>query len=294
MRSTSLHGIAYMIAAMLFFSLMNSAIRFSAEHLPSAMLVFSRNFAAVVVLGLWLKWRHRETPMPGSAHLKRHATRALLGVISMEMWFYVLMRLPMNEATALSFTAPLFASVIAIFALREKVDYKRIAALLLGFSGMLLVLRPGHLPETGLALMALCSAFMMAIGGTLIKSLTSHEHPDSIVFMQAAMMLPMAIPMALWHWQPLSATGFFWAGMVSLCSVSGHICLTRAFHRAEMTLLMPFDYTRLIFTSIFAWWWFAETLDAATAMGAGLILCGSLASVWLAKRKANWDVIARR
>lgn len=150
---------------------------------------------------------------------------------------------------------------------------------------MLVILRPTHLPDTPLALMALSSAFMMAIGGTLIKSLTRSEHPDSIVFMQAAIMTPLAVPMAALHGHWPSWEGLGWAAAVACFSVGGHIFLTRAMRRAEMVILMPFDYTRLIFTSIFAWWWFQESLTLATALGACLILCGSLWSVWLEKRR---------
>jgi drug/metabolite transporter (DMT)-like permease len=285
MRPSSLPAIVTMIFAMMLFALMNSCIRFSAPHIGSAELVFFRNFFAVMGLGVWLTLRHREEKLPSTKRFKSHFFRASLGIISMEMWFYVVARMPLNEATALSFTAPLFASIIAMIAFKESLNFKRIAALGLGFSGMLVILQPNHLPDTTLALMALSSAFMMAIGGTLIKSLTRHEHPDSIVFMQAAIMTPLAVPMAALHGDWPSWEGLSWAVGVACFSVGGHLFLTRAMRSAEMVVLMPFDYTRLIFTSIFAWWWFNETLNLMTALGACLILGGSLWSVWLEKRQ---------
>lgn len=119
MQSSSLPAIAIMVFAMMLFALMNSCIRFSAPHIGSAELVFFRNFFAVTGLGLWLTFRHRDEPLPSTKRLKSHLSRAVLGIISMEMWFYVVARMPLNEATALSFTAPLFASIIAIIAFKE-------------------------------------------------------------------------------------------------------------------------------------------------------------------------------
>jgi drug/metabolite transporter (DMT)-like permease len=273
-----LHGIAYMILAMALFSLMNSCLRFSSAEMPSAQMVLLRNAFAVVMLFCWSFPRHGRIIFT-TQRWRGHGTRALIGIVSMEIWFYTIGVMPLNEATALSFTAPIFATMLAILLLKEKATPARWTAILVGFAGMLVILRPGAALYTLPALLVLCSAMMMAFGGTLIKTLTKAEHPDKIVFLQALVMTPLAIPAALYHWQALSLQGIGWAVLVAFFSLTAHLSLTRAFALSEMVLLMPFEFVRLLLTALLAWAWFGETLDGYTALGALLIVAGS---VWSA------------
>lgn len=277
------HGIAYMILAMLLFSLMNTSLRATSAEIPSAQIVFLRNALAVLMLLAWNLRPRENRPALASLfttqHWGSHLTRAAIGIISMEIWFYAVGVLPLNGATALSFTAPIFATIFAIVLLKEMATPARWAAILIGFMGMLVILRPSGEIYTLPALLVLCSAMMMAFGGTLIKTLTRAEHPDKIVFLQALIMTPLAMPAALYYWQPLSLTDLGLAVLVAFFSLSAHLCLTRAFALSEMVLLMPFEFVRLLMTALLAWWWFGETLDIYTALGALLIVLGS---VWSA------------
>lgn len=273
-----------MILAMLLFSLMNTSLRYASTEVATTQMVFLRNALAVLMLLAWNLRPRTNRPALGSlfitAHWRSHFTRAAIGITSMEIWFYAVAVLPLNVATALSFTAPIFATIFAIVLLKEIATPARWAAILVGFMGMLVILRPSSDIYTLPALLVLCSAMMMAFGGTLIKTLTRAEHPDKIVFFQALLMTPLALPAALYvGWQPLSLTGLGLAALVAFFSLSAHLCLTRAFALSEMVLLMPFEFVRLLMTAVLAWWWFGETLDIYTALGALLIVLGS---VWSA------------
>jgi drug/metabolite transporter (DMT)-like permease len=264
----SLHGIAYMLAAMFTFSLMNNCIRFASAEMPVTQLAFFRNLFALMLTALWIALTHRPAIFR-TDRLKSHLLRAALGITSIEIWFHAVTVMPLNQATALSFMAPVFTVLFAILFLKEKSTLARWGAVVLGFIGMLVILRPGSEAMS-------TAAMLVLVSGILIKTMTRSEHPDLIIFFQALLMTPLALPLALLDWQPLTLAGFAWAMAVAACSAGSHAFLTRAFVRSDMILLMPFDFSRLIFTAALAWLWFGETLDLWTVAGAAFIIAGSV------------------
>ena len=286
--SPSLHAIAFMLLGMLCFSAMNTAIRYMAGSMPSFQLVFLRNvFSLLIIIG-WQMARIRAIPRFTTQRLFSHFWRATAGICAMEAWFYSLTLLPLTLATALSFTTPIFSTIIAICLLGEKAGLRRWSAIMVGFVGMLIILRPGTDAMSTDALFVIFSSIMMGIAGTLVKSLTRTEPPETIVFFMALFMVPWsALPVFLpwgsgWH----DVTGFQLeiVFIIALLSTIAHLFLARAMMRADLVMLMPFDFTRLIFTAVFAWFLFDETLDGPTFLGA-LLIVGS--TVYIAHREAR-------
>ncbi len=273
--SPSLHGIAYMLAAMFTFSLMNNFIRFASEEMQTAQIALFRNLFSLMLMAAWIFATHRPMVLR-TDRLKSHLLRAVIGIISIEIWFHSVAVMPLNEATALSFTAPVFTTLFAIVFLKERSTFARWAAVILGFAGTLIILRPGGDALNSAAMLVLVSSGLMAVGGILIKTMTRSEHPDLIIFFQALFMTPLSLLPAIYYWQPLTFSGLGWSLAVAACSAGSHALLTRAYIRSEMVLLMPFDFSRLIFTAMLAWLWFGETLDLWTVGGAALIIAGSV------------------
>lgn len=286
--SPTVRGILYMTAAMLCFSVMNNCVRQATLEMHSTQVTLLRSVLMTGFMACWILYWHGNA-LFRTNRIKRHAFRAFLGILATEMWFYSLGEMPINEATALSFTSPVFATLFAILFLKERSTWPRWGAVLTGFAGTWVILRPDSDAFSEVAMMVLASAALLAMLAILIKTLTRTDHPDTIIFYQALLMTPLAVPFAMPYWQPVGAAGLGWVLAVTLSSIAAHLFLVRAYALAEMTLLMPLDFTRLIFTATLAWFWFGEVLDSWTVLGAFIIIAGS---VWGAA-EGNEDVRRR-
>lgn len=278
-----LRGIALMTAAMLCFAAMNVGVRHVATHgMHSTQMVFLRNVLSWLLISAWIAARH-DGRMLRTARLNGHLWRAGLGCLAMEAWFYSLSVLPLTLATALSFTTPVFATLFAMWLLKEKAGWRRWCAIAVSFAGVLLILRPDAASFNADALWVLLSSGLMAIAGVIVKSLTRTEPPETIVFYMAAFMTPLSLVPALAHWQPVLPAQ--WAGLaaVALFSTSAHLLISRAYAHAEMVVLLPLDFTRLLFTGFLAWIFFNETLDGMTLAGASVIMASA---VYIVHREA--------
>lgn len=281
--SHTLRGIGLMIAAMACFAAMNVAVRWVAETMHPMQMVVLRNLIGLILIVVWIFMRygpaHFRTTRPGS-----HFSRAFLGFLAMETWFYSLSILPLTLATALSFTTPIFSTIFAIWLLGEKAGVRRWCAIIVGFIGVLVILRPDAGGLDMRAGLVLISSAIMGLAGTIIKSLTRTEPPETIVFYMALYMTPLSLPPALFHWQPVAAPEWAGLALIAFFSTAAHLLLARAYTHTEMVVLMPFDFTRLLFTALLAYLFFNETIDSPTLLGA-LIIAGS--TVYIARREAQ-------
>lgn len=274
--SPTLRGMLMMTIAMMFFSLMNNFVRQASLEMHSTQIALFRNVFTMLLMTSYLLIKNKQWNFAKTKKMRGHVLRATLGIFAVESWFYGLSQMPLNEATALSFTAPVFVTLFAIVLLKEKANLARWGAILLGFAGAMIILKPEPGSFNTVALVVLGSAALMAAGTILIKTMTKTENPDVIVFYQGALMTPLSIPFAVAFWQPIGMEAVFWAFMVALCSTVAHLFMTRAFALGEMVVLAPFDFTRLIFTAVLAYFWFGETLDIWTAVGGACIVFGSV------------------
>ena len=261
-----------MLVSMFFFSAMNNIIRLAAEDLHTMQLVFLRNFFSVIIFLPWLI--ASGIGILKTNRLKGHFWRAGIGIISMEMWFYCLAHMNLAQATALNFTSALFVIVIAVTFLKEKASIAQIIGVALGFTGTLIILQPGTTGWNHMALMVLASSAIMAVASVLVKTLTNTEKSSVIVFYMAMFMTPLSFPLAYTHWQSVAPYPLFLAFLIALTSTIAHTCLTRAYSHAPLTVLMPMDFLRLLFTGTMAYFLFDQQISLATIIGALFIIGG--------------------
>lgn len=280
-----LQAIAFMLTGMACFSTMNIVIRMVSADMHFTQMVFLRNVFALAAIVAWCAIKTRGRPTFATSRLKSHFWRASIGVVSMEMWFYSITTMPVTLATAISFITPIFSTLFAMLFLGEKTGPRRMAAIGTGFIGMLIILRPDHagLVHAGVWVV-LASALLMAVVGVMVKSLTRTETPETIVFYMALFMVPWSLPPALMHWESVSLHALGLVVLVAVVSTAAHLLLTRAMQKADMAVLMPFDFTRLVFTAALAYVFFGETLDRYTVLGAAII---TASSVYIAHREAR-------
>jgi drug/metabolite transporter (DMT)-like permease len=243
-------------------------------------VVFLRNLFAVLMLLPLLAWRGWS--LTRSRQPQLYLLRVGISLFSMLAWFYAISLIPLGEVTAISFLAPLFGTLGAIFLLGEQVRLRRWSALFVGFIGAMVILRPvGSALGVG-QLCAVLSAMAMGVTVVLIKQLTTVDDPDKIVFLTNVYLAPLSLVPALfvWRWPSIEVLPPL-LGM-GICAVLGHVALTRGYAATEASLAMTFEFSRLPFVVVIAYFAFGETIDALTWIGA-LIIFGS--AVYITRRE---------
>ena len=282
-RADPVAAVLWVTAAMLLFGGLAAFARASMNQgLHPFVVVFLRNLCAVAMLLPLLAWRGRS--LVRSPQIGLYGIRILISFSSMLAWFYALSLIPIGEVTAISFLAPLFGTLGAIALLGEIVRLRRWLALIVGFAGAMIILRPGASP-LGLGQMcAVLSAILTGLTAVLIKQLTSRDDPDKIVFLTNLGLLPLSLVPALllWTW-PTAAVLPSLAGM-GLCAVLGHIALVRGYAKTDASLAQTFEFSRLPFTVAIGYAAFGETIDLWTWIGA-FIIFGS--AVYVTRREAQ-------
>jgi drug/metabolite transporter (DMT)-like permease len=262
-----------MIGAMTCFATMGIFIKLAAEQLHALEVVFFRNFLAVLMMVPWLIRQG-----PGVMKTRRiglYATRSFFNIIGMTAGFMALTLIPLAEATALSFTAPLFATIAAALFLGEIVRIRRITALAIGFIGMLIVIRPGVEAISPGALLALLNSVTIAVTIIIVKKLTDTEQPATIVTYMVLLQTPMSLIPAVFFWQWPEPLIWLWLIGLAGAGTLGHLMYTRAIQLAEVTQIQPLDFIRLPIIALLAYVIFAEVPTIWTWLGGAVIFAST-------------------
>jgi drug/metabolite transporter (DMT)-like permease len=268
-------AVMYMLLSTLGFSAMSVGVRLVAPMLHPTLIVALRNLVTILILLPWAL-RNRGAAIR-TQRLGRHFWRGVIGSVGMITWTYCLTILPLAHATALSFTAPLFVSLFAIIFMGEKATRARWAALTAGFLGTLIIIRPDPQDFEWSSLLVIFATSAWGVTALFVKSLSRTEPPLRMVFYMNVFMFLMALPFGLYHWR--MPTPYAWAvlAFIACCSIVMHFSMAKAYSLAPVTTLMPLDFTRLIYTTIFAYVIFGETSDFVTWMGAAIIVASAVA-----------------
>ncbi len=184
----------------------------------------------------------------------------------------------------LSFLAPIFATVGAALFLGEDVRLRRWSAVFIGFAGAMLVLRPGaEIIQRG-SILALVNCVGMAANKLVLKSLTRTESPEAIITYMVLLLTPLTLVPALFVWQIPTWEMLGWLTLLAGCGTAGHWCITKANGYADMTVVMPFDFTRLPISALLAFLIFAEVPTIWTWIGGAVIFASTF---YIARREAQ-------
>lgn len=285
-------GIGLMLLATVCFSTMHTCIRMAAADpgnpIDPLELAFFRNFFGVVTL---LPVLFRAGPsILRTNRLGLHFCRSVIQSAGMICFFFGITMIPLAEVTALSFSAPLFATALAIVVLGERVRIRRLTALVLGFSGVIVVLRPGFDAVSLGALCILGASATWAVAMTIIKSLATTESSVTSTLYAGLFMAPITLVPALFVWTTPTLEQFGWLLAVGAAGSVGHVLFAQAFKLAEMSAVLPLDFLRLVWASVAGYALFAETPSAFTWLGGLLIFA---AATYIALREAQLARIAR-
>ncbi len=275
-----------MLGSTLAFGMMALAIRYATAYVPTPEVAFFRNaFGLLALLPMLLR--------PGRAPLKtqqlpRYLLRSAIGLASMLCGFWALGHLPMAQAVSLSYSTPLFVTIAAVLWLGETVRARRWAAVVIGFIGVLVIVRPGASGFTPGSLVAVAAAVLSSLVAIQIKQLTRVDSADTVVFYTYVFWVPLSLVPALFVWVWPSGIAWLWLVATGVMGTLGQLLWTRALRLGEVSALTPISFMQLPLVSVFAWLLFGEALDRWTVVGA-LIILGS--NAYIAHREA---VLSRR
>jgi drug/metabolite transporter (DMT)-like permease len=224
-------------------------------------------------------------------HLSKHVWRGVLGSVSVFCAYIGIGKLALANYTALSFTKPLFAVILAFFILHEQVRWRRWAATLIGFLGVLVMIRPGADTFSPWAFLALGDAFSIALLITIVKRLPETETELVMMFYYGVIAILISLPFALlfWRWP----TGFEWlllVGIGLIGALSQYLWIL-AFRAGEASAVAPFDYLRLLFAGLIGIALFNEYPDLWTVGGAAVVVAST---VYIAQREARLKQTGRK
>ncbi len=270
-----------MIVSCIAFASMWVMIRYASRQVHAFEIVFFRYFIGMLVLLPML------LTTPGLLRLDRfrtHLRRATSGIIATMGTFYAVAHAPLATALSINYTAPLFATVGAVLLLGERIRARRVAALLVGFIGMLIVVRPGALPMSPGVIAAMVSAVATAFSIIAIRELVAVDDSRAVAAWTFILTTIPSLFVAsfVWTWPPRDVWPLL--GMIGTAAAIGQLSLSRAFALAEASAIMPYDFVRFGLIAAAGILLFGERMDALTIVGGAVILA---TTIYLAVREAQ-------
>jgi drug/metabolite transporter (DMT)-like permease len=275
-------GAIWVLIAGFFFTAMTGLIKEIGDTIPVVqILLFRQIVMTCTVLPILV------SGFPGilkTNHLSLHLIRVCLAIVAMTCGFTAIVHLPLAEATAISFAKSLFVTLFAMVLLHEIAGPRRWFAVLLGFFGVLVMVRPGANGFDEYAMLALLGAGAAAAVMVIIRKVSQFDRWVTILSYQAILVGVLMVPPALYYW--VTPTPFEWLvmGAIGLLSVVGQLANIQGFKEGEASAVAPMDYFRLVFATLIGFVIFLEVPQWETMVGAVLIIATSFFTVRAEKR----------
>lgn len=278
----NVRGALWILLSALIFTMTNSLIKYVGTTLDPFQMVFFRGLFGTMFL-LPIVWHAGGMSVLKTQRMNFHLARGITGSLALMTIFYALTNMPLADVTGISFSRSLWVIILAVLFLGESIRWRRWTATLVGFCGVLVMVRPG--PEANpAAIAAVLNALFVAMSVVLIKRMTVTEKPLTILFWGTLIPTFVTLPPAIIVWQTPTNTELMLMAAIGAGLSVGHTCLIHGLRVGEATAVMPFDYTRLIFAGLAGYIFFVEIPDPYTIAGALLII---MATLYIARREAK-------
>lgn len=271
-----------MLLSCILFSVMGGLIRYlSLSDFHPFMTAFVRTLLAI----LFLMPTFYKVGLRGlkTNRLGLHLFRGIVSAIAVIASFYAVTVIPLAASVSYSFAAPVIATVLATIFLKERIRLPRISAVIIGFIGVLVLLRPGSEPLSTGVVAALISAISVAFAIICIRALSQTDKANVVAVYSLLVTLPISFVFAVFEWSWPNTEQWMVLVCIGICAASAQYSISKAFSYSETTAIMPIDFTRLIFSAAIGYFFYNENPDVYTILGASLIL-GS--AVYAAHREA--------
>ena len=257
-------------------------IRKASENIHVLEVVFFRNLLAFIVMLPLLK-------STGLAAIKMNNTslffmRGFVGAIGMIAGFTCLTLIPLAQATAISFSQPLFITIGATIFLGEIIKARRIAAIIVGIIGMLIIVQPDFISFSFGIMLAIISALALSVNALIVKKLTITDTPQTIIMWMVIMLIPITfIPaISVWQWPSFETWLYLWG--IAILGTLAHFSFTKSYTMAEITSLEPIGFIKLPIIALLGWMIFEEIPGTWTWVG-GLIIF--ISTIYISQREAK-------
>ncbi len=275
----SLKGAGYMFASAMSISAANGmVVHVSSTGLHAFEIAFFRQLVgAIMMTALTLRqgFRHFYTK-----RINLHILRSILNAFALLAYFYGLSLEPLSKVVALSLTAPLFATLGAVLFLKEKMTVHRWIALALGILGALIILRPGVQAVSLGAILILLSNAAWAVALIVIKKLTETDSAITIAIRAVYFQVPISLIAAIFVWKGPNFDQFWWLVAIGLAGTAAQIFLGDAFRRADATVVLPVDFTKIFYASLIGYFFFDQVPEISIWIGAFIVFGAVFYNAW--------------
>jgi len=280
----SVRGLLLVVLASAFFASMHNTIRFVTltEGLHAFEVVFFRvAFGLLVFIPFFIR---TGVGILRTQKLSWHIGRSLLNAMSMLSWFMALTLMPVADATAVSLIGPVFVAILAMIFLGEHVGRVRWLGIFLAVAGGLIVVRPGFTEISSGVWLVLFSAVAVSNSKLIAKVLTRHDSPTTIVAYMTILAIPITFVPAFFVWQTPTLFQLGFLALIGIFGTIGHLLFVQAYKLADMSLVEPAMFTRMIWAALISLILFSEFPTPWTWAGAGVIVIGT---TLLARKEAR-------
>jgi drug/metabolite transporter (DMT)-like permease len=266
----NLRGILWAALSGVLFALLNVFTLIPAQHLNPYVMAFLRYFFGALIL-LPVVFRLGLYRSLHTTRLPLHLFRGAIHTSGMMLWFVALPLITLAEITALGFTGPIFVTIGAALFLGEDVRLRRWIAVIVGFIGAMIIIRPGFSSIHLGVICILISTPLFSTSNLISKALVRTDSANTIVIWQNIVIVACAAPFAFAFWQTPSWVDLLWFLAAGLCGTLGHLCQQRGYQLADITLLQPIGFLSLIWNTLLGYFLFVQQPDIWTFVGAAVI-----------------------
>ena len=267
-------AIFLIIISIIFGTLMGTFIKLAQEELNVFTTGFLRFFFGFLIITPYILKTKFEVFT--TKNLKIHILRSALNLPAMLLGFAALAMLPLEKMTAIHFIVPIIVTILAVIFLKEKIYLYRSIALVMGFLGMLIILRPGIIDISIGIYMALISSLIWSVVIILTKKVSKDDSAITILSHQYVYMSLFSFPLVIYFWDQPSLKTIIFILCAAMSGTILHIALNHAYKLVDVTMTQPYSFLGLVVSSIIGYFVFSDKPDFYTWLGASVIFCGVL------------------
>ena len=262
-----------MLLGVMSFICLAVAVRQLISDYSAYQILGIRSLAGTLFLGLLILKQNRSwfiSHTPG-----KQIARNMVHFAGQYLWVIGVGLLPLAEVFALEFTAPAWAALLAWLFLGERLTFARKVALVCGFTGLVMILKPTITIFQSASMIVIISALFFAMSMILVKQLSRQDNAATILFYFCLIQMPLGLIPASFDWTPISGNSLIWFLLVSICGLTAHLGITKAIQNADIMFIQPIDFLRVPLVALVGYVVYAETIDIWLFIGALVIFCGN-------------------
>jgi drug/metabolite transporter (DMT)-like permease len=278
-----MNALIWMSGALFSFCFMAIAARELSSGMSTFEVLFARAAIGLVLVTLIIL-RTKDLTYFKTKRIKFHLGRDITHLMGQYGWFVGVSLLPLSQVFALEFTAPLWTSILAMMFLGEVLTLRRLMAIVIGFSGVFLIVNPGEGIFNFNSFYVIAAAILFSVGNTFSKSLIKTDRPLTILFFMSLIQLPVSFGLAYQHLILPDALQSFWLLVIGLTSMASHFCMSKAMQKTDLSIVVTLDFFRLPLITLVGVVFYAEAFKWIMVVGALMVFSANLVNLYPAKK----------